>query len=116
MGNEEKWPLKRHEKLGLVALVIASLYGCGVWANGPDPERDREAARIACEDRVKDGLKAPSSANFQRPIITDTGENKWRIKGEFDAQNGFGAMIRSTYVCETRLEGEYFKTKIVSVD
>lgn len=71
-----------------------------------------EAARLAaCEGKeslayvmiqtdVRNGLRAPSTAKF--PLRSDRGTGYlgdciYAVHGHFDAQNGFGAMIRGTF-------------------
>ena len=51
---------------------------------------------------VKDHLKAPSTAKFCNTATemkaTNLGGYKWRVTGWVDAQNSFGAMVRSDFV------------------
>jgi hypothetical protein len=53
---------------------------------------------------VKRNLKAPSTAEF--PVWTESNcratqiGNTWKVRSFVDAQNGFGAMIRSDYGVE----------------
>lgn len=74
-------------------------------------------AKNMCQKFVSEKLKAPASAefgNYQNDYIplakvkevgADTikeiknPDGIWRITGSVDAQNGFGAMIRSNYTC-----------------
>lgn len=50
---------------------------------------------------VKDNLKAPSTAKFCNTAREMTAKNlggaKWRVTGWVDAENSFGAMIRSDF-------------------
>ena len=64
------------------------------------------AAFVASQSFVKPRLKAPSTSVF--PYITSdgvtvspTGSCKYAVLGYVDAQNGFGAQIRTRYVVET---------------
>lgn len=74
-------------------------------------------AKNMCQKFVSEKLKSPASAefgNYQNDYIplakvkevgADTikeiknPDGIWRITGSVDAQNGFGAMIRSNYTC-----------------
>lgn len=64
---------------------------------------DTNSAFIMSQTFVKESLKAPSTAKF--PYMTDsndigaviTGDCKFEVYSYVDAQNGFGAMIRSRY-------------------
>jgi hypothetical protein len=64
-------------------------------------------AGIQCEEFVKNRLKAPSTADFpflDRTVIPE-GANTYIVRSYVDAQNGFGAMIRSDFRCEIRYNG-----------
>lgn len=73
-------------------------------ANGTayTPTVDRSDACFMSQKFVKDRLKAPSTAEF--PMWTednckvDHNGGQWIVYSYVDAQNGFGAMIRSEYV------------------
>lgn len=77
-------------------------------------------AEVMCKDFVRDNLKSPSSADFggflddwdeavfinsenASTFGVDTGQLRnsgiWVVRGQVDAQNSFGAMIRSKYIC-----------------
>jgi hypothetical protein len=101
-------------------------------ANTPDNQRERkgvpqpkastkwdsdamkmEAYRVA-KEYVAGRLKAPASADF--PWIWDSdvgvihhGKGKFEIAGYVDAQNAFGAKLRTYYVCELQQSGSSWK-------
>lgn len=81
-----------------VGVMIASMKGGDRAPNGYDAE-------IACEKFVKDRLKAPSTAKFSNVQHTGGG-GRWTVTGAVDAQNSFGAMIRSNFTCSVRLDGD----------
>lgn len=69
---------------------------------------ERDAANIAPQF-VTDRLKAPATADFPRDLqkATYIGGCNFAVVGKVDAQNGFGAQIRSTYAGEIEyLPGE----------
>jgi hypothetical protein len=88
----------------VIALVlVCSLHGTG--ASGTEGDRSN-AAISACENAVKDQLKAPSTAKFSNERYTDS-DPSWRATGDVDAENSFGAMIRSHFDCDlTRGTGD----------
>lgn len=55
--------------------------------------------QVLCEEKVKEFLKAPSTAKF--PNYTEWGfakdKNILTVQGYVDAQNSFGAMMRNTF-------------------
>lgn len=60
-------------------------------------------ALTMCQVAVKDRLRAPSTAKFTDRHVIDRDPhdaNQYRILGEVDAQNGFGAMLRSYWKCQ----------------
>ncbi len=78
-------------------------------ACGPSTPAEREAeqcvdgnmmAAVMVQDAVKTRLKAPSTADFPLATarVSHLGECKFLVMGPVDAQNGFGAMLRNTYM------------------
>lgn len=69
---------------------------------------DDFAAYVMAKAFVTDKLKAPSTADFARSTdskINSLGCGKWRVTSYVDAQNAFGAMLRSHYVAELQFDG-----------
>lgn len=65
---------------------------------------DSSLATVLCQSHIKDRLKAPSTAKFPGPFSGDYAQpslsnNTWTYIVSVDAQNSFGAMIRSTFAC-----------------
>lgn len=59
-------------------------------------------AYFASQEFVKDKLKAPSTAKFpwySEVVVTDLGGGRFRVSAYVDAQNSFGAQIRTRYTC-----------------
>jgi len=105
-------------KPGLLALIIvgvvATLFGA-IFAvdaftdDAPAGDRDRSGgARRACQDFVRDRLKAPASADFSGPFSTDITRSgdRYTVDGTVDAENSFGAKLRYQYHCEVSLSGD----------
>ena len=102
--------------MGKVVGIIAVLFliglivkGCGGDSSGSGGDgRDEIGASIVCEDFVKDRLKAPSTADFPSYsdyTITGSGDD-YTVEGYVDAENGFGAMIRTDWTCTVRAVDE----------
>lgn len=66
-------------------------------------EQDRERTAYVCAKfKVEEELKAPSTAKFQPSpdaVITNNG-SYYFVKSYVDAQNSFGAMIRTDFICK----------------
>lgn len=59
-------------------------------------------ARKQAEEAVRASLKAPGTAKFQSNSSIQHDGCNWTISGEVDAENGFGALLRSTYRVKLR--------------
>lgn len=92
--------------LGLVVLV-AVLFVAGAMAgdDSEDTDGDNYGAQDVCEQFVEDRLKAPATADFSGEKATHLGGGRWRVTGDVDAENSFGAQLRMTYVCEVQFTG-----------
>lgn len=69
---------------------------------------------------VEKHLKAPSTAkhpwgtsNYQ---ITDLGDYRYRVSSYVDAQNSFGAMIRTNYTVVIRQSGDSWKLESINTN
>lgn len=94
--------------IGCVSLVvIVALVALFSSLFGGDDEDDgggEYGARDVCEQFVEARLKAPSTADFSDTSATEAG-GTWTVTGAVDSENGFGAMLRSTYVCKVTHTG-----------
>lgn len=100
--------------LGVLGLFFVGIVSCGVLTTGDgadSPQVQRKAAESACEDFVRDQLKSPSTAEFTG--TSSTGSGPWTVTGEVDSENSFGAMIRASWSCEIRLDGDTFRGRAV---
>ena len=83
----------------LVALCILALgCSCDIGKSGPD----KVGAFVMSKEFVIKRLKAPSTADFpwyDESFVTDLGGGEFRVSAYVDAQNSFGAKIRSNYTC-----------------
>jgi hypothetical protein len=87
---------------GLLVGLALPLTACG------DHKPDDYDAYAACENWVGEQLRAPSTADFSGhngSKITET-DNGYDISGYVDAQNGFGAQIRTDWSCSVALVGD----------
>lgn len=81
--------------LAVAALALA-LTGC---TSGPDPEVHSKLAERACERAIESKLKSPSSASYV-DVVTELEPNgQYTVLGEVDADNSFGASLRSRFGC-----------------
>ena len=95
-----------------VALSLAA----GAW--GYAGRCDQGRAWAAVQSAVQAQLRAPASAVFPdaREALEATGACRFRVAGHVDAQNGFGALVRSEFVGTVqRAPGRDFLALIVFV-
>lgn len=76
---------------GILLILCLSLTSCSNFGKGKAIEE--------CQDLVKDELRAPGSAKFLEVNFNDLDGKSYEIVGEFDAQNGFGALLRGSFKC-----------------
>ncbi len=78
----------------------------------------------ACEQFVRPHLKAPGTATFRDPTanngdttISGAGD-EWVVASSVDSENGFGAKLRSTFVCAVHHVGgaKWTLTRVDVVD
>lgn len=71
-----------------------------------------ESAWYACRQFIEDRLKAPTTAKFEHynaAKVLVYANAEWRVFMVVDAENSFGAMIRSDFFCQLREEGENWR-------
>lgn len=102
------WPTAL--KFGFAVISIYSVAKCSDSTN-EDPNADRSSmAYIQCKGFVKSRLKSPASAEFP-PNSSAKVYRPWADKQQYtvtayvDAQNGFGANLRSRFICEIEWNG-----------
>lgn len=94
--------------MALVAWIYAMIEGGSGGAGAPAPFVPSEFnASTDCKGFVKRQLRAPATADFapHRELTIGNDGARWSVSGYVDAQNGFGAMIRSHYTCVIRYDG-----------
>lgn len=75
-------------------------------------------AITACEGYVADRLKAPASAKFSGWLDSSTAvlhDGALAVRGYVDAQNGYGALIRTDWVCTVRPSGSAYSLQSVEL-
>lgn len=82
-------------------------------------EKNKSLAYIMSQDFIEDRLRAPSTADFpasQRISIQPIEGCRYRVVAYVDAQNAFGAMIRSHYEAVMELEPGTTYWRLISLD
>lgn len=99
-----------------VALLLAAVAIVVIYTRPPAASDFQ--MRLLAHREIEARLKCPSTAQFGGSVITSLGTDRYRIAGIVDAQNGFGAMIRSTWSVEIRYhsENDSYETLSATVD
>lgn len=119
---------KRNQRTARIigAVVIAAVAGfilLGVIANlnkgevVPSTEQLSRSAYSECKYAVEGYLKAPSTADFPwyDPSYVSASGNKYTVSAYVDAQNSFGAMVRSVWTCTAYYSKGNWSTEDVQV-
>jgi len=113
MENGHSW---RHLASALVVVALVTLAIGSSDGGGTSSSRapDKIDAWVMAQQFVKDRLKSPSTADFggifgdyQDPdkVVTDLGGGKFRVRAWVDAQNAFGATVRTRFILELEYVG-----------
>lgn len=87
--------------ISLLLLVLLCILGAGSSDSGSSGP-DEIGAFVMSQSFVEKRLKAPSTADFcsySDATVTDLGGGRFRVSAYVDAQNSFGAKIRTRYTC-----------------
>lgn len=101
----------------VAAFVLFVVVSCGrAMTDDEDDEWVPTAfdAVQVCETWVSEKLKSPSSAEFSGTDSAPAGSDAWTVTGQVDSQNGFGAMIRTSWTCDVRFDatGEQWRGNV----
>jgi hypothetical protein len=102
--------------LGILFFLCIILY-LSQGSTKKETSSPSEDAWYACREFITQSLKAPKTAEFERYAsgkVSIVNADEYRAYIDVDAQNSFGAMIRSNFVCQVRKEpGQW---RLVSLD
>lgn len=95
--------------LGLLAVFVV-LFVVGMVA-GDDGDGDEvtawDAERVCKEDFIPKRLKAPSTAEYD--LTATGGPTTYTVTGTVDAENSFGAHLRSDVRCVVTVSGDRWR-------
>lgn len=105
-----------------VAFIALCIYAI---QNKPSSTPDRSSSAFAiCKEFVKDDLRAPATAVFRNyhqddgeVAVRGFGDGPYTVVSTVDSQNGFGALVRSSFTCSvTRTGDDEWKLNALAVD
>lgn len=94
--------------IALFVLIVAApaaynaIFPDPAEAHRAEKEQEKKDAYVYAREIVKEQLKVPSSAEFQKAYevnITEVGDSKYSFSFWLEAENSFGAKVRTTYNC-----------------
>lgn len=104
------------KRLAMFTDGATSWYGCGNTAGSAPSDQPFDCSKVPaegstleaggmCREFVKNRLRAPATAKFAG--LSDTtsvklDDGSFLVRSYVDAQNGFGALIRTYYRCQVR--------------
>lgn len=93
--------------LALVVVLLIIGWVNTTFFHGSDPTADdRQSAAVeACRESVRAQLKSPGSASFSGEQYRETND-VYSITGQVDAENSFGASLRSDFTCVAEPVGD----------
>lgn len=114
---------KKNGRMGalLVVGLVAAVGGCvTLTSGGGDDEPSAEDltfdARRVCHGFIDDRLRSPGSSDFEETSEMDVTQSgaTYVVRGKVDAQNGFGATVRSNYTCTVRSVGSQWRLESIT--
>ena len=98
--------------IGCICMVIILLAMWFIFSNcgdgKPKAEHDPIIACVMSQTFAKERLKAPATAKFasyRESQVTDKGNGEYLVSSHVDAENSFGAKIRTRYICHLKYTG-----------
>lgn len=129
MSNEEKKEGTKNTAVGCLGIII--IIGIVIFAfsscfGSSDAKSEDNTAMIItiAQDEVKSKLKAPSTAKFPwgfseyniKEVASKTdGFNEYYVDGYVDAENSFGAKIRTRFIVKLELSDDGKKYKVLDI-
>lgn len=109
---------KQKAGLGCAVIIMLMMGGCVVLMMLPESEekkRERELTNarvktvVLCENEMNRRLRSPGTADYpfgHVTTVTAVAANRYQLVSYVDAQNGFGALVRSRFGCVVEGSGE----------
>lgn len=90
--------------IGFVVVPAAynALFPDPAEAQQAEQDQEKKDAYVYAREIVKEQLKVPSSAEFQKAYevnVVEVGDAKYSFQFWVEAENSFGAKVRTTYNC-----------------
>ena len=96
----------------LIMIAVFALCICATSCGSSDSSSDNPdkiEAYVMSQEFVKERLKAPATADFpwyDENFVKELGDNKFEVNAYVDAENSFGAKVRTNYSCVLKYVGD----------
>ena len=92
-------------------MLTTCLIFAGCTSSPPIPKnKDKAYAWVMAQNFIEPHLKSPSTADYgwqtSEECVTDMGDGRFVVKGWVDAQNAFGATVRSEFVVDFTIDSQ----------
>ncbi len=113
--------------MGCAVVILAVIGSCVGLALLPESEERRLERELSnaraytstlCEAAMTQRLRSPGTADYpfgHVANVTPVTANRYRLRSYVDSQNGFGATLRTQFVCTVEGQGDSFKVVDLSV-
>ena len=83
----------------VLCIIVGRIIFCGPNSGKDSYGHDKADVIVIAENAVRQQLKSPSTAQFcnSSEYSVSRSENEWTVSGWVDAQNSFGATLRSKF-------------------
>jgi hypothetical protein len=111
---ERTWWRRNRNGLAVVLVLGIVLVGAIVWitggyggrgatstAGGQPDQGDELGAWVVCQQQMDEMLKAPATAEYpsRSEVSIRKSGGTYTVRGWVDSQNGFGALVRTDFIC-----------------
>ena len=83
----------------LAVLAFGGIVSQFDGSSGPSQDDLTSAVKDVCHQQLDTKLKAPSTASYGGDDVEHTGGARWVATGYVDAENSFGAKVRTYWNC-----------------
>jgi hypothetical protein len=104
-------PIVVYGGLVIAGCVLICIGGCCIGIFSPRADKpDDVGAYVFAQNAVTQALKCPSTAQFPSGVsefVSDQGGGVFTVRAYVDAQNSFGAMVRTRFTARVKYLGNH---------
>lgn len=91
----------------IILVLIVGFVSCSKACSSGSSSNVKSMVWVDAQEAVKNELKSPSTADFPwgyDDYVTDNGDGTYSVSAYVDAENSFGAKVRSNFSCTVKDE------------